>query len=266
MRSDNAYVVSLRFWIATLGSKPRSTRVMRTESPSLPASGRSSSVPTFPCRPHPEDPVTKISATAAAARFRIRRLGTMSHLPLGPSSIRAGRESCDALLATRLSFTYSVADLVLARSTQGQPMKTFVAFLALALLAPCAAVAQSTPDFSGLWQATLRLGPDISGPLVVYRTADGWRADIAGFSVPAVVNGRAVSFTLPDGRGSFKNGHWYQPDRFATPVPLVAEGPNRWRGTVKPLENRLTMYLPVTRQPDGTLRTYLRNPERNWGR
>ena len=148
-------------------------------------------------------------------------------------------------------------------------MKARILFTFLALLAPSGrAAAQATPDLQGLWAATLRFGPDIHGTLIVHRTADGWRADIAGFSVPAQVNGRGpdVTFTLPDGKGSFRNGHWFQADRYGTPVKLAPDGSDRWRGTVTPLEDRLTFYLPITRQPDGTLRTFLRNPERNLGR
>jgi CubicO group peptidase (beta-lactamase class C family) len=148
--------------------------------------------------------------------------------------------------------------------------------LAVALLAlPPGAACQSPPDLTGLWAATLRFGPDIGGTLIVLRTPDGWRADIAGFSVPARSDGAIIAFELPDHKGSFRgrmtgraiHGHWMQPS-FATPVTLEPDGPsttNRWRGTVTPLENRLTFYAPVARQPDGGYRTYLRNPERNAG-
>ena len=125
--------------------------------------------------------------------------------------------------------------------------------------------AQAPPDLSGLWSATLRFGPDIRGPLIIHRTAEGWRADIAGFSVPAELKGQTFAFELPDAKGALRDGFWIQPDGLASPVRFVREGPNRWRGTVVPLENRLTFYLPITRQPDGTYRTYLRNPERNVG-
>ena len=125
--------------------------------------------------------------------------------------------------------------------------------------------AQSPADLSGLWSATQRFGPDIRGPLIIHRTADGWRADIAGFSVPARMNGQTFAFDLPDAKGALRDGFWIQPDGFATPVDLVRDGANRWRGAVVPLENRLTFYLPITRQPDGAYRTYLRNPERNVG-
>ena len=144
-------------------------------------------------------------------------------------------------------------------------MRPPVAFI-LALLAASGPLrAQSQDDLSGLWSATLRFGPDIRGPLIIHRTADGWRADIAGFSVPAQLKGQTFAFELPDGKGALRDGFWIQPDGFATPLHLLQAGPNRWRGTVVPLENRLTFYLPITRQADGTYRTYLRNPERNVG-
>jgi CubicO group peptidase (beta-lactamase class C family) len=132
-------------------------------------------------------------------------------------------------------------------------------------LALSQAAAQAPADLSGLWAATLRFGPDVRGTLIIVREPNGWRADIAGFSVP--VRGerpQAFAFELPDGKGAFRNGHWIAGGT-ATPVTLVPDGPSRWRGTITPLENRLTFYLPITRQPDGTLRTYLRNPERNAG-
>ncbi|HET8712470.1 MAG TPA: hypothetical protein VFM23_02175, partial [Gemmatimonadales bacterium] len=98
------------------------------------------------------------------------------------------------------------------------------------------------PDIAGLWEATLRFGPDVRGTLLVMRTSDGWRADISGYSVAT----KTLSFELPDDTGGFKgrvagreiHGYWIQPrtnyngGRYATPVTLVADGPGRWRGTV----------------------------------
>ena len=133
------------------------------------------------------------------------------------------------------------------------------------LLVPLILAQTAAADLTGLWEATLRFGPDIRGPLMIYRTPDGWRADIAGFTVPVQLDGSELRFALPDGKGSFREGYWIQPEGYATPVKLLPEGTDRRRGTVVPAENRLTFYLPVTRQPDGTLRTYLRNPDRNVG-
>jgi CubicO group peptidase (beta-lactamase class C family) len=144
-------------------------------------------------------------------------------------------------------------------------MRTALALTTACLALPAGAASQAPPDLTGLWAATLRFGPDIAGPLIIYESPGGWRADIGGFSVPAQRRGGAFTFELPDGKGAFRSGHWIQPEGFATPVRLVADGPHRWRGTVTPLENRLSYYLPITRNPDGALRTYLRNPERNIG-
>lgn len=98
--------------------------------------------------------------------------------------------------------------------------------------------------------------------------------------MPARVDGTAISFVLPDGKGQFRGtlngkqiaGHWlghkseFNGTGYATPVTLEADGENRWRGQVAPLEETFTFYMPVTRRPDGTYSTYLRNPERNQGR
>ncbi|MGH7521144.1 MAG: serine hydrolase domain-containing protein, partial [Gemmatimonadales bacterium] len=91
-----------------------------------------------------------------------------------------------------------------------------------------------------------------------------------------------VTFSLPDAGGDFRgrivgreiHGHWIQPltnyngGRYATPVTLVPDGPQpgRWRGTVTPLDDRFTMYFPLTPAGPNKYHTYLRNPERNLGR
>src|SRR3989440_7282773 len=142
-------------------------------------------------------------------------------------------------------------------------MKTTRLAVSLLFALAANAAAQSTPDLPGLWGATRRFGPDTRGPLIIYRTPEGWRADVAGFTVPVRGDRPATfAFDLPDGKGSFRNGHWIQGGA-AAPVTLVSDLRRRWRGMVTPLDNRLTFYLPITRQADGTLRTYLRNPERN---
>src|SRR2546430_3478108 len=140
-------------------------------------------------------------------------------------------------------------------------MKTTRLAVSLLFALAANAAAQSTPDLTRLWGATLRLGRDTRGPLIIYRTSDGWRADIAGFRVP-VRNDRPATFAfeLPDGKGSFRSGHWIQWG-VATPMTLTP-GPSSplsgtetgtggedqvrtWRGTITPLDNRLTFYLPI---------------------
>jgi CubicO group peptidase (beta-lactamase class C family) len=159
------------------------------------------------------------------------------------------------------------------------PVARLVFAVAL-VLAPQPAPQQGAPDLTGLWAAKIRFGPDIRGPLVLLRTGKAWRADIAGFSLPARVDGRQLSFALPDGKGDFRGrlmrssivGQWIEPRsqasgmRYATPLNLLPDGVNRWRGQVVPLDDAFTYYLPVSRRADGGYSAFLRNPERNQGR
>ena len=154
------------------------------------------------------------------------------------------------------------------------------AILSGLLLGAAAPETSVAPDLSGMWTAKLRFGPDLRGPLMIFRQNGQWRADFAGFSLPVQVEGERLSFELPDGKGSFRGvlhgdsiaGDWLQPPSptggqvYATPIILETDGAGRWRGVVVPLDYSSTFYLPVTRQPDGRFATYLRNPERNQGR
>jgi CubicO group peptidase (beta-lactamase class C family) len=140
----------------------------------------------------------------------------------------------------------------------------------------------STPDLAGLWYAKDRFGPDVRGRLVIDRTAAGWRASIAGRTAPVRFAKGNVSFRLPDGSGSFAGGfdarrrtlagHWIQPktllngEEVASPVWMSSCGESCFAGDVVPLDDRYTLYVKVTKRPDGTLGAFIRNPERNIGR
>ena len=157
---------------------------------------------------------------------------------------------------------------------------TLAGFMLLFAAMPTASAQTSAPDLTGLWTAKIRNGPDVRGPLIVLRNDSGWSADIAGFRVAARADGSRISFELPEGKGQFRGilsgreiaGHWmgkkstFNGTRYATPVTLVADGADRWRGQLNPLDDTFTLYMPVTRRADGTYYTYLRNPERNLGR
>src|SRR5205823_14432635 len=78
---------------------------------------------------------------------------------------------------------------------------------------------------------TMRFGPDPRGPLINYRTPEGWRAVFAGFTVPVRGDRPATfAFVLPDGKGSFRNGHWIQGGA-ATPVTLTPDASSPLSGT-----------------------------------
>ncbi|WPB75845.1 serine hydrolase [Archangium violaceum] len=133
----------------------------------------------------------------------------------------------------------------------------------------------------GIWGSEPRLGPEVHGELTLVRSADVWRARIAGLDVPARVEGKKVSVVLPGGQGELRamvaedgkriRGHWLQPRvlmsgmRFATPVELRSLQADVWRGEVAPLEDRFSLYLVVQKQPDGSIGAFFRNPERNFG-
>lgn len=152
--------------------------------------------------------------------------------------------------------------------------------LALALL-PAAAATQNADrsGLEGLWAAHARYGPDVRGTLLILERGSGLVADVAGYSVPVLQQGRSLAFELPDGKGSFRgirsdagiDGQWIQPvtvgggARYATPLLLKADGRGRWRGEIAPLDDHMTYYMPLTRGPGGSYSTYLRNPERNQG-
>jgi CubicO group peptidase (beta-lactamase class C family) len=134
----------------------------------------------------------------------------------------------------------------------------------------------------GLWEAKNRFGPDVQGPLAIVQDVNGWRAEIAGVRAQVQVSGDTVSFTLPNKGGSLIaylakdrstiSGHWIQPpivssgNEYASPIVLTRDGSARWTGDVVPLDDTMTMYLLIRKRPDGTLGTFLRNPERNLGR
>src|SRR6478672_9678687 len=131
----------------------------------------------------------------------------------------------------------------------------------------------------GLWQATRNFTADVRGTLLLIERQGRVVADVAGYVVPVLVREGTYAFELPDNKGSFRghtaqggreiHGFWFQPPSassalFSSPVTLRKDGPS-WRGEVTPLPDRYTYFLPVTRSADGTLKTYLRNPERNDG-
>ena len=139
----------------------------------------------------------------------------------------------------------------------------------------------SENELLGLWEAKRRFGPDVSGTLFIKHANNEWSAEISGNSVKPIVKGDTISFELPGDQGSFRGffksgdnkitGHWFQPwtvtaGVLASPVILTKYRANIWKGNVQPYEDEITCYLMVKLRSDGTLRAFIRNPERNIGR
>lgn len=165
--------------------------------------------------------------------------------------------------------------------------KIIATLAAVALLSSSrAGAAGPARDLVGLWHAVhLRNGPEIRGSLILRRNSGLWQAQIAGVEAPVDVAGRSVAFKLPGGLGSFVGsrrddgkaifGHWIQPPtvdsgtRYASPVTLLSDGPNAWRGVVDPLDDHMAFYLvvrpPSAETPADTNPAFVTNPERNLG-
>ena len=143
--------------------------------------------------------------------------------------------------------------------------------LSLAAQSSSTTLAGSARDLAGLWQAKLRFGPDMHGPLLIYKEGAAWRAEIAGREADAQLSADTLTFALPDDMGKFRGrflsqhqgilGHWN-----GSPVTLTRVGKaDVWRGNVSPIAWDFTWYLKVEPRADGSMRAFLKNPERNQG-
>jgi len=154
--------------------------------------------------------------------------------------------------------------------------------VALSVALPVAQAAAQAPvdtvELAGLWKAKRWFGPFARGPLVIQRTGSMYTAEMIGRTLPVRVDQGELSFELPNGQGSFRgrlqaggalHGHWFPPSslsgKYASPVKLKPDGPNRWSGQVVPFEDVFTLYLLAQKRPDGSLGVFLRNPERDFG-
>ena len=158
--------------------------------------------------------------------------------------------------------------------------------LACALLfSPTAPSQQSVPKGAdalvGLWGSEQIIAPMVSGELTLDARVSSWRANIGGFTLPVEHSGNIVTFTVPDNQGEYRGqlaanpkrirGHWIQPasinpyqQRYASPVVLSEITPGIWRGTVVPLQYRISFYISIQRAEDGKLTAFIRNPEANF--
>lgn len=146
------------------------------------------------------------------------------------------------------------------------------------------AQSDSVQQLAGLWKARKRFGPDARGPLIIQKEGAAYIADMMGRRIPVRIDHGELTFDLPDNQGTFRGrleaknilGHWFRPgtlvnggDRTslvaASPVLLKPGGPNRWNGHVDPAQDEFAFYLFVEKQPDGSVRVLLRNPQRDFG-
>lgn len=139
----------------------------------------------------------------------------------------------------------------------------------------------------GIWASETTFGPALRGKLTVAREGSVWRATAASAETKFQVTGDSVRFAFPGNLGGFRGtltdhgraitGFWLQPvgvteDRrdpggsgqpFATPLVLRRAGRDLWRGTVRPLEDRFTLYLRIFRNAEGSLISAFRNHDQN---
>jgi CubicO group peptidase (beta-lactamase class C family) len=152
-------------------------------------------------------------------------------------------------------------------------------------------VETSTESLVGIWASETRFGNGLSGDLTVSRKRSVWKASLSNAVSTSELRGNSIRFTFPGG-GEFRatltkltkdpdaiNGFWLQPagvadasglsdpggsgQSFASPLALRRVRANTWKGTVRPLERRFTLYLKIARNTDGRLVGVFRNPEAN---
>lgn len=144
---------------------------------------------------------------------------------------------------------------------------------------PQAARTQPAPvSLVGVWESTSVDEPALRGELTVTRAGSNWKATISGVSAAAASHDSRIEFRFPNDLGQFRGdvgpngttieGFWCQPataenQALASPVVLARWGPSAWRGFVRPLVSRFTLYLRIFRNADGTLTGAFRNPETN---
>ena len=163
-------------------------------------------------------------------------------------------------------------------------MRHLLLFCLTLLVLPAALHADvPAPDdkLIGLWGSERSFGPAVSGTLTLYGRGGDWHAAIAGLQADVQHAPGGVDFNLPGDQGSFHGklgvggksiqGFWIQPkgvtlnQAYATPVTLRRIETGVWQGEVRPLEDRVSLYLLVSRGEDGNLRAFIRNPEFNFG-
>ena len=165
---------------------------------------------------------------------------------------------------------------------------TSLVLIAIAIGPAAPAQTTTTPQapsdkLVGLWKAKKRFGPDARGTLVIRKDGSAYAANMMGRTLPVRSEAGELIFELPGDQGVFRGrlqgreirGFWLRPgtpvsgfgEKFAaiTPVILTSAVPGTFTGTVDPAEDTFTLYLMITKRPDGSLAVLMRNPERDIG-
>lgn len=159
-----------------------------------------------------------------------------------------------------------------------------MAALSLMLLAQPAAAQNAGAELEGLWVVERTYAPRLRGELIIARDGETWRGAIGGQTAEAQAQDGEVQLSFGAHgafRGSSENGAlrgvWIQPSSdaeerddptaaaqsFAAPLSLRRSGRNAWRGDVRPLDGRFTLYLRIFRNDEGALIGAFRNHEIN---
>lgn len=158
------------------------------------------------------------------------------------------------------------------------------AALCLALMAQPVAAQNATSELEGLWVVERTYAPTLRGELQVMHDGEVWRGAIgdartevrAGNGVVHLDFGIHGAFRGRTDHGALR-GVWIQPSSnaeerddptatsqsFATPLILARNGGGEWRGEVRPLDGRFTLYLRIFRDAEGNLIGAFRNHEIN---
>jgi CubicO group peptidase (beta-lactamase class C family) len=156
----------------------------------------------------------------------------------------------------------------------------FILALAAALAPSSISPQASTTDpLIGVWGAEVRFGTPVQGELTLDGREGMWRASIGGYQVVVPKDGNQLRFTLPDSIAEFRGtrdavsnvirGEWIQQGgvildpQYASPIELHAIAPSVWRGTVVPLEQKVSVYVFISSK-DGKMTATISNPESNF--
>ncbi len=164
-------------------------------------------------------------------------------------------------------------------------MKVLINLIAFALLFTGTRLnAQKSDELTGIWRADLGFSQKPGGALTIRRSATGFSASIGGGRALSPPQGTDIRFTFGQ-KGSFRGsvygrsleGFWIRPksdmqslgdpggsgSSYATPIRFQQLSTGVWRGDVRPLSSRFTLWLSIFRTPNGALTAAFRNPQLN---